>query len=364
VLLFFTTYYLAAGLISCGFLFGSLFEMNYYVGITIAMSVMVGYTFIGGFISVAWADLFQAIFLLCAITLVPALAFFEIGGLPHIVLAAQEAEISMSPISSLKEMLYPLLGWGLGYFGMPHILVKFMGIKNVKDLKKSKYLGISWQILVLTSAAFVGILGVAYFKGGISNPELVFVEMCKQLFSPLAAGLVLCGLLAATISTMDSQILVCASSLTEDICKYFIPQLQGKREVLFFRASVIAVAIIAYTISLGQNSTIMDTVYYAWSGLGCSFGPLLLATIYSKKVSYNGALFGIVTGALTAALWPTINAYLFPTSEAIPSMIIGFPLSMCVIFAVSTFPFDESKKISLKKACTFILPSICLRSGF
>ncbi len=296
LLLLFMTYYLASGLIAIGFLFGSLFEMNYLVGITIAAVVMITYTFIGGFVSVAWADLFQGIFLLASIMIVPILAISHIGGLHTIADAAAQANISLSLFSenvSVKEFFFALFGWGLGYFGMPHILIKFMGIKKASDLKKARNLGITWQILALTSAVAVGLIAIAFFKEGITNPELIFVEMVKVLFHPVAAGIVMCGVLAATISTMDSQLLVGASSLTEDIYKHLIaPKISSNKEVLVFRMSVLALSAIAFWIALGRNKTIMDTVYFAWAGLGSTFGPLLLASLYSKKPNYYGALSG------------------------------------------------------------------------
>jgi len=341
LLLLFMTYYLASGLIAIGFLFGSLFEMNYLVGITIAAVVMITYTFIGGFVSVAWADLFQGIFLLASIMIVPILAISHIGGLHTIADAAAQANISLSLFSenvSVKEFFFALFGWGLGYFGMPHILIKFMGIKKASDLKKARNLGITWQILALASAVAVGLIAIAFFKEGITNPELIFVEMVKVLFHPVAAGIVMCGVLAATISTMDSQLLVGASSLTEDIYKHLIaPKISSNKEVLVFRMSVLALSAIAFWIALGRNKTIMDTVYFAWAGLGSTFGPLLLASLYSKKPNYYGALAGILSGGLTAVLWPTINGWLIDheVMGSVLSMIVAFPLSLICIFAVS-----------------------------
>lgn len=343
LLLLFMTYYLASGLIAIGFLFGSLFEMNYYVGISIAVAVMVAYTFIGGFVSVAWADLFQGIFLLISVMIVPILALTYVGGTPSITDAAHKAQISLNLFSlsgdvGLKEILFPLFGWGLGYFGMPHILVKFMGIKNASELKKARNLGISWQILALASSVAVGIIAIAFFKDGIDNPELVFVEMVKVLFHPMAAGIVMCGVLAATISTMDSQILVSASTVTEDLYKHLIaPKMSSNREVAVFRMSVLLVAAVAFWIALGKDKTIMETVYFAWAGLGSTFGPLLLASMYSKKPNYYGALAGILSGGITCALWPSINGWLIRHDVIGPvlAMIVAFPLSLALIFIVS-----------------------------
>lgn len=341
LLLLFMTFYLASGLIAIGFLFGSLFEMNYYVGISIACFVMLAYTFIGGYVSVAWADLFQGIFLLASIMIVPILALSHVGGIDQIYDAAKQANISLDMFSgdiNYKDILFPLFGWGLGYFGMPHILVKFMGISSASELKKARNLGISWQILALGAAVSVGLIAIAFFKNGIDNPELVFVEMVKTLFHPMAAGIVMCGMLAATISTMDSQLLVGASTITEDLYKQLIaPKISSNREVFVFRMSVLVLSAIAFWIALGKNKTIMEVVYFAWAGLGCTFGPLLLASLYSKKPNYYGALSGILTGGITAAVWPTVNGWLINQgfSCSIMSMLVAFPLSLVTIFTVS-----------------------------
>lgn len=336
--IFFLTYYVAAGLISFGLLFESFFKLDYLVGVVAAMIVMIAYTFIGGFVSVAWVDLFQALFLLCAIIIVPIIAFMKIDGIHDILETAHAANIPMTLLpENALSILYPLLGWGLGYFGMPHIITKFMGIKDPKELTKSKYLGIGWEFLAILAAASVGIVGIAYFKNGLANPELVFIQMVKELFHPFTAGLLLCGVMAATISTMDSQILVCASVIAEDLYKFFSKNSDSKKEVRAFRLGVLAVALVAFWISLSRSTTIMDTVYYAWAGLGSSFSPLVLMTLYSKRVNLQGAIAGILTGGTVAALWPTVNSWLIHNGimGELPSMIPGFTLSMLSIYAVS-----------------------------
>ncbi|MBS0633839.1 MAG: sodium/proline symporter, partial [Verrucomicrobia bacterium] len=190
----------------------------------------------------------------------------------------------------------------------------------------------------LGAAVSVGLIAIAFFKNGIDNPELVFVEMVKTLFHPMAAGIVMCGMLAATISTMDSQLLVGASTITEDLYKQLIaPKISSNREVFVFRMSVLVLSAIAFWIALGKNKTIMEVVYFAWAGLGCTFGPLLLASLYSKKPNYYGALSGILTGGITAAVWPTVNGWLVNQgfSCSIMSMLVAFPLSLVTIFTVS-----------------------------
>jgi solute:Na+ symporter, SSS family len=347
--LLFLTYYVAAGLISFGLLFESFFGLDYLVGIIAATVVMIAYTFIGGYVSVAWVDLFQALFLLAAIIIVPIIAFMKIDGIQDILASAHAANIPMTFLpENAFAILSPLLGWGLGYFGMPHIITKFMGIKDPKELTKAKYLGITWEVLALIAAACVGLVGIAYFKNGLDNPELVFIQMVKELFHPFPAGLLLCGVMAATISTMDSQILVCASVIAEDIYKLFNKNVSSKKEVKVFRLGVVVISLIALWISLYRSATIMDTVYYAWAGLGSSFAPLVLAALYSKKVNLQGAIAGILTGGTVAATWPTVNYYLAEHGiiGLVPSMIPGFTLGTIMIFLVSYLTSKKSHQVA------------------
>lgn len=351
--IYFLSYYLAAGLISMGFLLESLFAIDYTIGVILAATVIIAYTFIGGFVSVAWADLFQALFLLVVIIVVPCMAFFTIDGWDAIAQAAAAKNISLTPFSKtgslLKDIIFVLFGWGLGYFGMPHIVTKFMGIKNAGELKKSKYVGLTWMMLTLSAAAMIGFIGIAYFPTGCANPELVFVEMVKQLFHPFAAALAFCAILAATISTMDSQILVASSMMTEDLYKFWVSKrIRDKREIYVFRLSVIAISCIALVISLGRDKTIMETVYYAWAGLGCSFSPLVLTALYWKRATKEGAIAGIILGGLIAASWPTMNRYLIDADlmGAVPTMIPGFFVSLLAIWIVSQLTQKEVVVVS------------------
>ncbi len=342
--LLFLTYYLAAGMIAIGALFESIFELNYIIGLLVSVGVVVGYTFIGGFVSVAWVDLFQALFLLVAIVLVPALSYNLVGGFEAIQLAAKKAQVSLNvfDIASWKDIVLPFFGWLLGYFGMPHIITKFMAIKNPNEFKKCMYVGISWQVITLTAAVFVGLVGIAFFKNGIENSELIFVELTKHLFHPLMAGFVLCGIVAATISTMDSQILTSASFASEDVLPRFV---KGFSKTTLFRFSVLAIAACAFWVALSRSATIMDTVYYAWAGLGSSFAPLVIASLYCTKVTKQGALWGVLTGGIASAVWPSVNLYLIQADiiGAIPAMIPGFGLNCFAMYLGSKL---ESKRES------------------
>lgn len=335
----FLTHYLSAGFIAMGNLFESLFGLNYMLGLSIAVFVVMIYTFIGGFTTVAWTDLFQGLFLLLMILIVPYAAFSKIGGWSEITQAAQQKNISLSLIPdwsfySVTSILMLSLGWGLGYFGMPHIITKFMGIDNASELNKSKWLGMSWQTITLGAAVLVGLMGIAYFPQGLANPELVFVEMVKDLFHPFVVGFILCGIIAANMSTMDSQILVCSSILSKDLYKYFRSTPPTDKTVLrVSKLSVIAVSFVALILACNKSPSIADTVSYSWSGLGSAFGPLVLMSLYSKRTNKYGALAGIMTGTIVVMIWPTVKP--FVTHYDVMAMIPGFFCSLLSIYVVS-----------------------------
>lgn len=340
--IFFMTAYIAASLIGLGGIFESLFGINFFIGITVATLVMLIYTFFGGFVTVAWTDLFQALFLIVMIVLVPVTAYRSLeNGYDSIVTAAELHKVPLSfiPDWSLETILAIVslvLSMGLGYFGQPHILTKFMGINDPENMNKSKYVGMAWQFVALTAAAAVGLIAIPFFAQGINNPEYVFINMVKSLFHPLAAGFILCAVMAAGVSTMDSQILVCASTISEDIYRnIFKKNATQKQLVMMSRLGVLAVSIVSLLLALNKNTTIQEAVLYAWSGLGASFGPIMLFALYSKKVNNYGAIAGIVVGGTVAGIWTHINGYF--SDVTIPAMIPGFLLSSLSIYGVSAF---------------------------
>jgi len=339
VMVVFLTHYLSAGLIAIGNLFESLFGIDYFIGLSIAMLVMVIYTFVGGFTTVAWIDLFQALFLLVMILLVPLMAYSKIDGWSQIVEMAQKQGISLSlaPEANFNAFftIFSLaLGWGLGYFGMPHIITKFMGIKHVSEIYKSKWLGMSWQLVALAAATCVGLVAIAYFPNGLEKPEMIFVEMVKELFHPFIGGLILCAIIAANLSTMDSQILVCGSMMSEDL---YVPLHQtppsDRNILLFSKLSILLISSVALLLSFKRSSTVLDTVLYSWSGLGSAFGPLVLMSLYSPSANCYGAIGGIIVGTIVSMAWPTLNPIL--TDEQVLPMIPGFILSGLAIHLIS-----------------------------
>lgn len=352
VMVIFLTHYLSAGLIAMGNLFESLFGLDYFLGLSIAMLVVVSYTFVGGFTTVAWTDLFQGIFLLFMILIVPLIAYSKLDGWDQITAAAQKQGISLSlaPEANFDAFFTTFslaLGWGLGYFGMPHIITKFMGIRDVKEMHKSKWLGMSWQLITLAAAAFVGVVAIAYFPNGLEKPEMVFIEMVKDLFHPFIGGFILCAIIAANLSTMDSQILVCGSMMSEDLYVPLHRTPPSDRKILWFsKLSVVFISLVALLLSFNRSNTVLDTVLYSWSGLGSAFGPLILMSLYSTSVNRYGAISGIVVGTLISMVWPTLNPIV--TKYEILPMIPAFILSGLSIYLISRWTnnnqhFSQSK---------------------
>lgn len=344
ILVIFMTHYLSAGMIGMGILLESLFGFNYYLGLLFSLFIVVLYTFIGGFVAVAWTDLFQGLFLLVAIIIVPLLAINNIGGVQKIISAASSADVSLSlfpaqdPLGVIT-MFVLAISWGIGYFGMPHVITKFMSIKNPADLYKSKWIGLTWQVIVLTAAISIGLVALAFFDSGFNNPQMIFVEMVKTIFHPLVAGFILCAVLAAGMSTMDSQILVCASVLSEDLYPSIVKKSNAHLKLQVSRWSVVGVSVVAMLFSLNKSKTIMDTVAYSWAGLGSAFGPLVLLSLYSKKINRYGAIAGMLAGGGIVMVWPQLNSLMF--DYTLPSMIPGFICGWMSIVGVSYLTWED-----------------------
>jgi sodium/proline symporter len=336
--LLFYTIYISAGLVGLGLLLETLFHLNYYWGILIGIFIVVPYVFTGGYVTLAWIDLFQGFFLMGVIIFVPLFLLKKVGGWSGISHEIEIKKLTMSffpefSVKTILEVIAMTAGWGLGYFGQPHIVTKFMGIRNVHEISKSKYIGMSWMILSLSAATFVGLVGIAFFSNRTIDSELVFIEMVKESFVPFFVGFILCAVLAATINAMSSQVLVLSSTITEDFYKRIFRKTASSKELLIVaRVGVVLVSAIAFIIAFAKLSSIYSLVLYAWSGLGSSFGPLLLLSLYWRSINKYGAWAGILSGGIIAAVWPYFN-HLF--SIHVPSMLPGFISSFMLILIVS-----------------------------
>lgn len=334
----FFTFYISAGLVGMGILVESLFGIHYTIGISIGLFIVVAYVFLGGYRTVAWIDLFQGFFLLGVIVLIPIILISKAGGMAPILqaVAAKNLTTSLLPNFEPKTILTEFLiaaGWGLGYFGQPHILTKFMGIRNINDMSKAKYVGMSWQTIALFAATIIGLIGVYTFPQGNTNPEHVVLDIVKTTLPTFFSGLVLCAVLAATTNVMAAQILVVASNLSEDFYKRLVRRQASSWELLWVsRSSVIIFSGVAFIIAYFKISTIYELVLYSWSGLGASFGPLVLLSLYRKKINTHGAFVGILVGGIISAVWPYYNDMY---NLGMPSLVVGFILGCITIEGVS-----------------------------
>lgn len=338
--LIFYTIYISAGLVGLGLLLNTLFDVPAFWGIIVGILIVVPYVFIGGYTTLAWIDLFQGLFLMCVIIFVPFWVLPKVGGWEGVKAAMQAKNVAMHAIpdykpSTLFHIITVVMGWGLGYFGQPHIVTKFMGIRKVGEISKSKWVGMSWMTLALIAATFVGLVAIAFFgANGPADNEQIFIEMVRRNFHPFVIGFFLCAVLAATINAMSSQVLVLTSSITEDFYKRLFRRNASSDELLLVsRMGVIIVGAIAFLIAITTSNTIYSLVLYAWSGLGSAFGPLVLLSLYSRKVNRFGAWAGILSGGIVAGVWPHIPFKIL--GETVPPLLPGFILSFILIIIVS-----------------------------
>jgi sodium/proline symporter len=347
-LLFFAVY-IAAGLKGFGFLAESVFDVPYTIGLTVALACVISYIFLGGYKALAWIDCFQAIFLLIVIFYVPYVALKYIGGFSAIKNAAAIKHISLAllPTTCIQAINTFLMtvSWAVGYLGTPHILTKFMGMKNVTEIKKARYIGLSWQISVLTAAGLVGLIGIAFFPETLANKELVFVEMVKSLFTPLHVGFILSAIAGATLSVMTAQVLVLVSVFTEDLYRATIKKNATDTELLWvYRTSILIIALASFYVSLNKTQSIQQLVHYAWMGFGCAFGPLVLLALHTKYINKYGAYASIITGSIIAALWHSVGNPFFLThyNLDIPAVLPGFIVNIISAYGITWFTKKQS----------------------
>lgn len=353
ILVFFTIY-VSSGLVAGGLLFENVLNIDYQVAVYISVIIIGLYTFLGGFKAVSWTDFIQGSLMFIALVIVPLVVINMVGGLGQVWNQVAEVNPELLHAGELvnynlaeKVMwtsgpragdgltfigLISLLGWGLGYFGMPHILVRFMGIKSAKQLPISQFVGVSWVVVSLIGAVLVGIMGIIVLPGPLANTEMVFLSMLQELFNPWLAGIFLAAILAAIMSTIDSQLLVSSSALAEDFYKsIFRPEATQKELLWVSRAAVALITIIGVYFALSGGS-ILDIVSYAWAGLGASFGPAILFSLFWRKASRNGVLAGMITGGVVVIIWKNMFAY-----TGLYEIIPAFILSALVIFLISSF---------------------------
>ncbi|WP_067725250.1 sodium/proline symporter PutP [Oceanobacillus damuensis] len=355
VILLFFTFYTSSGMVAGAKLFEASFGLSYESALWIGAIVVVGYTLLGGFLAVAWTDFIQGILMFLALIVVPIVALNEMGGWDAAVQAVGEIDpthLNMVQGVSIIAILSSM-AWGLGYFGQPHILVRFMALRSAKDVPKARFYGTAWMVLGLYGAIFTGFIGLAFIstqdvsvlssfgiqvgtENGIqmlADPEKIFIAFSQLLFHPVIAGILLAAILSAIMSTIDSQLLVSSSAVAEDFYKaIFRKKASGKELVWVGRIATVVIALIAVIIAMNPESSVLDLVSYAWAGFGAAFGPLIILSLFWKGVTRNGALAGILVGALTVIIWgDMLEGGIFDLYELLP----GFILSLIVTIIVS-----------------------------
>ncbi|UKK99830.1 sodium/proline symporter PutP [Brevibacillus brevis] len=348
VIMIFFTFYVSSGLVSGGVLFENTFHLSYQTGLWIVGLVTIAYTLFGGFLAVSWTDAVQGLIMVIALILVPLVTVLTAGGLGETFTEIHTVDPSLLDIFKGTSLLgiISLFAWGLGYFGQPHIIVRFMAITSTSEIKKARSIGMGWMIFSVIGAMLTGLVGIAlYSKQGwtLSDPETIFIQLGTILFHPLITGFLLAAILAAIMSTISSQLLVTSSSLTEDIYKTFFKRSATDKELVNFgRLSVLIVSVVAFLLALNKNDTILDLVGYAWAGFGASFGPVILLSLYWKRMNKWGALAGMVAGALTVIIWTRFDVL----KDFLYEMVPGFAISLLAIVVVSQLTSKPSNEVS------------------
>jgi len=348
IILIFFAIYASSGLVATGLLFESTFGVKYRVAVIIGGFVIIAYTFLGGFLAVCWTDLLQGALMVFAIVIVPALSYRTVGGIGAIKEAMALKDISASLMPRGENlpvcicMIVSSMAWGLGYFGQPHILVRFMSIKSVKKLGESMGIAIVWVFLSLAGAVVVGLIGIAMFEnlsGG--EEEKVFIYMIRDLFNPWFGGILLAAIFSAIMSTIDSQLLVSSSALSEDFySKAIRKEASGKEIVLVGRVCVVIISIVALIMALARDDTILGIVSYAWGGFGAAFGPLVLFALFSRRTSWQSALAGMVTGTVVLVLWKQVGF-----SDTLYEIVPGFAANCLVTFSVNAIIGQKDQNV-------------------
>jgi sodium/proline symporter len=349
VILMFFTLYVASGLKGGTLLFAHSFNASENTSLLITTFVVVSYTFLGGYMAVCWTDLIQGLLMLTALTFCVILGYIAI------------TQAGVVDIESVNPKAYSitttwltgasLMAWGFGYFGQPHILARFIGINSVRDVPKARRIGISWMVLCLLFSTIIGIIGISYndlfplvgVGGANGNKERIFLALTSALFHPLFGGFVLAAVLAAVMSTADSQLLVLTSSLTEDLPLF--KRINDKGKAWISRFGVVGFAIIAYLIASNDSGSILTMVGYAWGGFGAAFGPLIILSVCWRRTTKLGALAGMIVGAATIFI---VKNYIKVEGEYFYELLPGFILAFFAIIVVSLMTNEPSEEVLRK----------------
>jgi len=343
-------------------LFSTVFGLNYTTGLILGAAIIVSYTALGGFSAVCWTDAIQGGIMFFALLAVPFMAMHEMGGIGEV--STRLAQLTPESLGffpmkngAIDSMLLASgLGWGLGYFGQPHILARFMAIQSPDMIRKSRIIAMIWVIITLTAAVAIGVIGKAYMPD-LTDGETIYMTMINAMFPDVIAGILLTAILAAIMSTASSQLLVTASSASRDLYALLFKKSTNGTEIVWVsRITVLVISLIAIAIAMDANSSVFGLVACAWGGFGAAFGPLILFSLFWKRITVQGAIGGMIVGGVVDLFWYSMKAHggIFSVYEIIPGFIAS--TAAIIIFSLCTKvsqeiedEFEESKKPWAKK---------------
>ncbi len=349
IILVFFTFYVSSGMVAGGIFFESSFGSSYEVGMLVVGGVTVLYTLFGGFLGASYTDVAQGLLMFAALLLVPIVGVSATGGLGATIESIRQVDPNhLSLFTGGAVAGISAAAWGLGYFGQPHIIVRFMALRTPGEAKAARRIGIGWMLLTVLGAVATALVGVAYFQQNpgvvltdAKSAESVFLDLSQILFHPFIAGFVLAAVLAAIMSTVSSQLIVCSSALVEDLYKIFArTHAPAKTQVMLGRMGVLVVAIVAGILAWARNDTILGLVAFAWAGFGASFGPTIILSLFWRKLTVAGALSGMVAGAATVFVWGTSAL-----SDTMYEIVPGFILNVVVAVVVSLLTHKPTPEI-------------------
>jgi len=347
VILVFFTFYVSSGMVSGAVFFENSFDVDYRTGLLIVAAVVVAYTLFGGFLAVSYTDFIQGLMMFVALLLVPAVAIFKTGGPAETFETIRMVDPNLLDFFKGTTFvgIVSAMAWGLGYFGQPHIIVRFMAITSVKEIKSARRIGMGWMIFTLIGTIFTALIGIAFFQQNtqytLNNPEAIFLQLGQILFHPITAGFLLAAVLAAIMSTISSQLIVTSSALIEDLYKVVFRKDGTDKEYVFLgRMAVLAVAVLAGVLAFNQDNTILSLVAYAWAGFGASFGPVIILSLFWRKMTTWGAVSGMIAGALTVIIWKNVGL-----GATLYEIVPGFAINFIIAVLVSIFTYRRNEQI-------------------
>ena len=347
VILVFYTLYTSSGLVGGAKLFEATFHLDYSTALIIGSFIIVSYTFLGGYNAVSWTDFIQGILMMLALVIVPLVVIYDLGGIGEglrIIESVDPANLDIVSGTSFIGIV-SLMAWGLGYFGQPHILVRFMSIRHEDEMNRAKTIGMTWMILSIIGSLAVGFFGLAYVVShgvDLKDSEKIFITLSQLLFNPWIAGFLLAAILAAIMSTIDSQLLVSSSVLTRDIYHAILRKDASDKELVWVgRITVIAIAVIAWYLSTDENSSVLKLVAYAWAGFGAAFGPAVILSLYNHNITKNGAIAGMIAGSITVIVYKQLHGGIFDLYEILP----GFAASWIATLVFSKIGTQNSSDV-------------------